>query len=223
MNFVVLRDADALEAAAHNRIAAELDAGNEVSVEDRLRECGVTDEALHEVMVVVDAEAERAGMHYAAEVLRRIAVLFAGKSVMGAGLAHLFGAGNEQSLDELAQQFGCSKQAVHQAKQRIRAVLYPLLPDAMAPRPQKPVTRPTEPGEWLLVAEAVRLSGTCADTLHDAAKRGHIRSVMVGKRRFIEEGSLLEHMSKAQIAAAQDEQRRDAYRQGRDVTHPVGV
>ncbi len=207
MRFFAPGDTNALETAVHNRLAAELEEGNGLSVEDRLKEC-VPAGAVAEVMAIIDSEAEKAGMHYACEVLRRIAVLFAGKSIMGAGLAHLLGAGNEQSLDELARQFGCSKQAVHQAKQRVRAVLFPLLPDACAPRLPKPVVRPTEQGEWLCVGEAIRLTGLSADALHEAARRGDVRSVRLGKRRFIDEASLLEYVSKSQIATAEAELQR---------------
>ncbi len=212
MQYVHVRNDYLFDSLIEKQIAPEAQAGHEPSLQDELLDAGVPSEVVPDAVAILDRHAEQMGMRAAAEVLRRIALVVRTRGTGGAALARVLGLSGEHSLEELAAAFACSKQAISQCEQRLRATLAPLLSDER-PIPRHVIVRPPQEGEWLVKAEAAKVAGVSVDVVAAAGRDGLITTVTHRNQHFYEEGSVLAWAEKHHLAIAEAEQRRDADRQ----------
>lgn len=168
--------------------APEIEEGRESSFADRLAELGLTDLQIDAVDELAGTESERRGFHYAAAVLQRMFAFAAERSIFGASLYHAFGF-SELSLDELADRFGVSKQAVGNVQSRIRNTIGVLIPDA--PPPTRARKKPDAPGEWLTVREASRLANASVPVISHAGRMGNLPHIEHDNQHWYEEAEVL--------------------------------
>lgn len=181
-------------------LAADLDEGHSLSVEDRLADLDLTDEQIAGAVEIIEAEIERAAMHQTATVIRRIFIHLAGCNSQTAALAHALGFG-EQTLDEMAQRFGVSKQNVGNLAAYVRPHLGPLVER----RRGEWLLPPSPNGEvWLTVPQARKLTGAAAQLITRAIHDSKVHWVELRKRYFVEETSLLAWREADHLAAAQE-------------------
>ncbi len=212
MVFYNPKDEAHFESVVQHHSAPEVEEGHQPTLQDQLRDAGVPAQAIDDVVEVIGAHAEQMGMHRAAETLRRIAILVSTRGTHGAALARVLGLTGEYSLSEMAAAFACSKQAISQCEQRLRATLAPLLSDER-PIPRHVIVRPPQEGEWLVKAEAAKVAGVSVDVVAAAGRDGLITTVTHRNQHFYEEGSVLAWAEKHHLAIAEAEQRREAARQ----------
>ena len=160
--------------------------GNELSIQDRLQDAGVTDEAMPEVMAVLHDEAKRVGWHLTTEALAVIGKRLSKYSTHCASVAHALGIA-DGSLDALAAHFGCAKQAIGNSASELKRAFSGA---TVLPKPPMPIKRPDSPnGEvWMTYPEAHHLSGFGAVRLEKLP--GIIRT-RAGTRKFYEKASLV--------------------------------
>lgn len=204
------------EAGFDNLIArhglAETSEDRQPSVQDQLRDAGVPDEAIVTAMEIIEHEAEFLAFGYAAKTLRRILAFASGRSVTGAALAHALGFGEEESMVELASRFGASKQAVHQSKLRLLAIVGPCLPTATRRAPSHTISRPSLPGEWLTQAEAARVAGVNSTMIGNAVKAGALPHTEHNHQFWILEDDVIAWSEARAAAEAAREQAAEARR-----------
>jgi hypothetical protein len=182
-----------------NHLTAELAEGHELSVEDRLADLGLTEEQITAAVEIVEQETERLAFHRAAQVLRRIFLHLIACGPQTAALARALGFG-EESLDSISSKLGTSKQNLG----NIIALIRPHLGPLVAERERKPFELPPAPHDevWLSLPQSRKLSGLAAQAINQAIRDGRLHWVVLAKRIFIEEGSLLAWQAERQIEAA---------------------
>lgn len=181
-------------------LAAELDPGHDaLTLADQLGEAGLTATQIKAVEALVFRESERLSFHRAGEVLRRVFCHISSYNSACAGLCYALGLSGGRSISDLAAELGFSKQAVGNMTARLVPLLGPL---AVSKAGRHELARPTEPGTWLTLAEAAKVSGRAAQAIQAAAQVGELRRVMVGNRGFIGEADLLAWDERSQLTKA---------------------
>lgn len=184
------------------RIAADLDAGHSLTVEDRLADLGLTEAQIAAAAQIIEDSIERTALHQTAQVIRRIFLHLAGCNAQTAALARALGF-TEESLDEIGVRLGMSKQGLGNLVAKIQPMLGPLAPERKAQR--APEFPPAPAGEtWVTVPQARKLTGRSVEALHRAMKGAEVHWVQMGNRFFFDEASLLAWQEAQDVAAAQD-------------------
>ncbi len=182
------------------RIDPLLGVGNEASVQDRLQDAGVSDEALPDVMIVVESEAKRRAWHLTCEAFAVIGRRLSRYSTHCASLAHALGIA-DGSLEMLAAHFGTSKQSLGNSAALLKKAFAGA---STLPKPPAPLVRPESPNgeEWLTVAESMQFTGMSLSRLLILA--GEHRAT-VGRRKFFNKATLLEAVESYLVNRAKPE------------------
>ena len=101
-----------LEAVAELHPAPETEPDRGPSVDDELRECGVEDECIESVNLVVDRVARREAFRICAQVLHWIGEKLRGHNAHSASVAVALGLHGDAPLSEVGAFLGVSKQAM---------------------------------------------------------------------------------------------------------------
>lgn len=168
--------------------AAEIQAGHEDTLADRLADAGLTEGQIAEIEEIVEAESERRSFHVAAQTLRRILSLVSSRSTHGAAIAHSLGFGCEASLRELGAQFGHSKQSVGNLVSQIKDALAPVLPDQQ----WRPVPKPPDRERvWYSQYQVGRYAKVTPSMIKHAATTGALPSVEHDGRHWFDEAHVI--------------------------------